>query len=62
MSALTPQESEVVTLAAAGFSNKQIAERLFVSPQTVSYHHYQAFSKLAVKSRAGLRDAIEGVA
>jgi DNA-binding CsgD family transcriptional regulator len=57
--ALTPHQREVVRLAAAGLSNKQIAERLFLSPRTVATHLYQAFPKLGVTSRAALRDALE---
>ncbi|WP_167449924.1 ATP-binding protein [Streptomyces hyaluromycini] len=57
--ALTPQQREIASLAAAGLSNKQIAERLFLSPRTVSTHLYQAFPKLGVTSRAALRDALE---
>ncbi|MFD4601734.1 ATP-binding protein [Streptomyces sp. NPDC058464] len=57
--ALTPQQREIAGLAAAGLSNKQIAERLFLSPRTVSTHLYQAFPRLGVTSRAALRDALE---
>ncbi|MFD8938424.1 AAA family ATPase [Streptomyces sp. NPDC059578] len=57
--ALTPQQREIASLAAAGLSNKQIASQLFLSPRTVSTHLYQAFPKLGVTSRAGLRDALE---
>ncbi|MFG2915640.1 AAA family ATPase [Kitasatospora sp. NPDC048298] len=56
---LTPQQWEIVRLAAAGLTNKQIAERLFLSPRTVSTHLYQAFPKLGVTSRAFLREALE---
>lgn len=55
---LTPQETEVAALAAAGLSNKAIATRLFISPRTVSGHLYRIFPKLNVVSRAGLRDAL----
>ncbi|MER6265943.1 AAA family ATPase [Streptomyces sp900105755] len=58
---LTPQQREIAGLAAAGLTNKQIAERLFLSPRTVSTHLYQAFPKLGVTSRAALRDALEGL-
>jgi DNA-binding CsgD family transcriptional regulator len=57
-SSLTPQQREIAMLAAAGLTNKQIAERLFLSPRTVSTHLYQLFPKLGVTSRAALRDAL----
>src|SRR5216684_82456 len=43
---LTPQELQVVRLAAAGASNKQIGAQLFLSPRTVGFHLYRAFPKL----------------
>ncbi|WP_405534769.1 LuxR C-terminal-related transcriptional regulator [Streptomyces sp. NBC_00075] len=55
---LTPQQREIALLAAAGLTNKQIGERLFLSPRTVSTHLYQLFPKLGVTSRAALRDAL----
>jgi DNA-binding CsgD family transcriptional regulator len=55
---LTPQEREIAQLAAAGLTNKQIAERLFLSHRTVGSHLYQLFPKLGVTSRAALRDAL----
>ncbi|MET9343342.1 AAA family ATPase [Nonomuraea sp. NPDC003804] len=55
---LTPQELEIAHLAASGLSNKQIAERLYLSPRTVGAHLYRIFPKLGVASRAGLRDAL----
>jgi DNA-binding CsgD family transcriptional regulator len=57
-SALTAQEREVAALAAAGLSNKQIGERLFLSPRTVSAHLYRVFPKLGITSRAALYDAL----
>ncbi|MFE3202362.1 helix-turn-helix transcriptional regulator [Embleya sp. NPDC059237] len=57
--ALTPQEREIAELAAAGLTNKQIAERLYLSPRTVSTHLYHVFPKLGIISRAALRDALE---
>ena len=56
--ALTPQQREIASLAAAGLSNKQIGEKLHLSPRTVSTHLYQLFPKLGVTSRAALRDAL----
>ncbi|MFI9543780.1 AAA family ATPase [Streptomyces sp. NPDC052016] len=55
---LTPQELEIARLAASGMTNKEIGERLFVSPRTVSTHLYQIFPKLGITKRAALRDAI----
>jgi DNA-binding CsgD family transcriptional regulator len=59
--ALTPQEFEIATLAASGLSNKEIAQRMFLSPRTVAAHLYRAFPKLGVTSRAGLRDALNSL-
>jgi DNA-binding CsgD family transcriptional regulator len=55
---LTRQESEIARLAATGMTNKQIAERLFLSDRTVSAHLYRVFPKLGITSRAALRDAL----
>jgi DNA-binding CsgD family transcriptional regulator len=52
---LTPQETRVASLARAGYSNAEIAERVFVSMRTVEYHLYKAFAKLGVNSRAKLQ-------
>jgi len=57
---LTPQEREIATLAAAGLSNKQIAQRLFLSHKTVGNHLFRIFPKLGITSRAALRDALTG--
>jgi DNA-binding CsgD family transcriptional regulator/energy-coupling factor transporter ATP-binding protein EcfA2 len=56
--ALTPQEREIALMAAAGLSNRQIGERLFLSHRTVGTHLYRAFPKLGITSRAALRDAL----
>lgn len=56
--ALTHHELEIAQLAAAGYTNKQIGERLHLSPRTVSTHLYRIFPKLGITSRAALRDAL----
>ncbi|MGW3664725.1 ATP-binding protein [Streptomyces sp. NPDC005141] len=57
--ALTPQELEIAKLAASGLTNKQVAERLFLSHRTVGAHLYQIYPKLGITSRGMLRDALE---
>lgn len=55
---LTSQESEIARLAASGLTNKQIAERLFLSHRTVGAHLYQIFPKLGITSRVMLGEVL----
>ncbi|MEV4358179.1 AAA family ATPase [Nonomuraea sp. NPDC049625] len=55
---LTPQELQVVRLAAAGMSNREIAARLFLSPHTVGHHLYKAYPKLGVTRRVDLAQLV----
>jgi DNA-binding CsgD family transcriptional regulator len=59
---LTPQEHEIAHLAATGLTNREIADRLYVSPRTVSAHLYRIFPKLGITARAALRDALSATA
>jgi hypothetical protein len=45
-------------MASDGLSNRQIGDRLFLSPRTVSSHLYRSYPKLGVASRHQLRDVI----
>ena len=55
---LTAQEHQIAALAAAGLTNKQIGQQLYLSPRTVSAHLYRIFPKLGISTRAALRDAL----
>lgn len=48
---LTPRELEVLELMAAGLSNREIAERVFVSENTVKTHSSRVFDKLGARRR-----------
>ena len=49
---LTPREVEVLRLVARGLSNKQIAERLVISPKTVGNHVEHIYTKIDASNRA----------
>jgi DNA-binding NarL/FixJ family response regulator len=57
---LTGREREIVTLAAGGLSNRQIADRLVVSVRTVEGHLYRACAKLGASDRAELAVLLSG--
>lgn len=48
---ITPRELEILEAMAAGFSNREIAERLFVSENTVKTHAGRVFGKLSAQRR-----------
>jgi DNA-binding CsgD family transcriptional regulator len=48
---ITPRELEILNLIAQGMSNREIAERLFVSENTVKTHSSRVFDKLGAKRR-----------
>nr|AGS49769.1 hypothetical protein [uncultured bacterium esnapd15] len=52
---LTDAEQRVATLAAAGNTNRQIADSLFITVSTVEQHLTKIYRKLNVRSRSGLR-------
>ncbi|HUN32871.1 MAG TPA: AAA family ATPase [Trebonia sp.] len=52
--AMTDAEVAVVRLVASGLTNKEVAERLYISPHTASGHLRHAFEKLGINSRMAL--------
>jgi len=56
--ALTPSELRVAQLAAAGQTNRQIAQALFVTRRTVETHLTSSYEKLGIRSRSGLAAAL----
>ncbi|MEV7151169.1 AAA family ATPase [Streptomyces sp. NPDC093084] len=57
---LTAQQRQIVQLVASGLSNREIGERLFLSPRTVGSHLYKVYPKLGISSRHQLRDLVQG--
>ena len=49
---LTEREREVLDLVAGGATNREIAERLFLSPHTIKEHTSSLYRKLGVRNRA----------
>ncbi|MFJ9630884.1 LuxR C-terminal-related transcriptional regulator [Streptomyces sp. NPDC101175] len=56
---LTARQRQIVTLAAAGLSNRQIAERLTLSVRTVGNHLYSAYTRLGASDRGALPWLVE---
>ena len=51
---LTPRQREVLQLLAEGYSMKQVADMLNVTPRTVQFHKYSMMQQLGIKSSAEL--------
>jgi LuxR family maltose regulon positive regulatory protein len=52
LSALSPRETDILTLIAEGLSNKEVARSLDIGPETVKSHLKSVFTKLGVEKRA----------
>ncbi|MYU67497.1 LuxR C-terminal-related transcriptional regulator, partial [Streptomyces sp. SID69] len=59
---LTARQRQVVALAAAGLSNREIAERLTLSVRTVGNHLYSAYTRLGTGDRGALPCLLERLA
>ncbi|MEI5101790.1 AAA family ATPase [Streptomyces sp. PmtG] len=59
LAALSPQQQRIVRLASQGLTNREIGEKLFLSPRTVGSHLYRSFPKLGITARSQLRDLVE---
>ncbi|TQS19092.1 response regulator transcription factor, partial [Microbispora sp. KK1-11] len=59
--ALTPSETRVAGLAATGLTNRQIAQRLYVTVKTVEVHLSNAYQKLGVRRRNELGKILTGL-
>ncbi|MEU7848923.1 AAA family ATPase [Micromonospora parva] len=56
---LTPQETQIARLVAAGRTNREIGAALFLSARTVEWHLRKIFAKLGIGGRRELRAAID---
>jgi DNA-binding CsgD family transcriptional regulator len=54
----TGRESQIAAMAAVGYANQEIADRLFITTYTVEYHLKKVFRKLGIVSRRQLRDKV----
>lgn len=51
---ISKRECEIITLIAEGFTNQQIADKLFLSSHTINTHRKNIMAKLGVKNTAGI--------
>ena len=58
LGALTPQQREIIELAAQGLTNREIAQRLLLSPRTIASHLYRSFPKLGIAGRRQLHSVL----
>jgi DNA-binding CsgD family transcriptional regulator len=59
--ALTPTERRIVALVVQGYTNRQIAETLFVAINTVEWHLRHVFAKLDVANRSEIKDQLDSL-
>jgi DNA-binding CsgD family transcriptional regulator len=56
---LTPREQEVTALVCLGYTNRQAAVRMSISPETVKYHLHNVMRKYGLKSRVQLQQLLK---
>jgi len=56
---LSPQELQIVQMAAEGLTNREIGQKLYLSHRTIASHLYRVFPKLGITSRTELRHVLE---
>jgi DNA-binding CsgD family transcriptional regulator len=56
---LSPQELQIVQMAAEGLSNREIGQKLYLSHRTISSHLYRIFPKLGITSRTELQHVLD---
>jgi DNA-binding CsgD family transcriptional regulator len=60
--ALTPQELQIAQMASGGLTNREIAQKLYLSHRTVGSHLYRIFPKLGITSRSQLSRLLQRAA
>jgi DNA-binding CsgD family transcriptional regulator len=58
---LSAHELNIARMAASGLTNRQIAQRMFVSHRTIGSHLYRIFPKLGISTRVQLADALRNL-
>jgi DNA-binding NarL/FixJ family response regulator len=63
LSSLTSRELEVLQLVVAGYTNKAIAAKIYISEKTVEFHLDNIYSKIGVRTRlmAGMWALQQGI-
>ncbi|MCK4889585.1 MAG: helix-turn-helix transcriptional regulator, partial [Candidatus Aminicenantes bacterium] len=58
---ISSREKEIIFLVIKGISNKEIEDKLFISPHTVKNHIYNIFQKLNISSRGQLTELFKNI-